>query len=300
MPDLRPMEFGEILDGALSLYRRHFGLFLKLSLIVMWLPLALLLYGRLRFFGLRATPEQTLAMFQTQAAAAALWALIWVVAYGAAMLLLTAGSIRMISDSFLGREPQLSEALSMGFEKIVPLFLVGFGKTLLLFLILFGGGVVMAMLVALGKVVGTALVALLIFAGVVGLIWLFLWVVSGYMVTTPVVVLENLPSAFDSFGRSWQLTTGAKLRMFFIVVVAWVVASLLPALVLQAIGALLLQFWSGGLLYWTVVQAALPIVLTPIIPCVLTFAYYDRRVRREGFDLQLLGEQLGVGLSGAT
>jgi hypothetical protein len=42
------------------------------------------------------------------------------------------------------------------------------------------------------------------------------------------------------------------------------------------------------------VEVALPIMLTPIIPCVLTLAYYDRRVRREGFDLQLLGEQLGL------
>jgi hypothetical protein len=300
MPDLRPMEFGEILDGALSLYRRHFGLFFKLSLLVMWLPLALLLYWRIRFFGLRATPEQTVAVFQTEFVSAFGWVLAWGIAYGAAMLLLTAGSIRIISDSFLGREPNLGEALSMGVEKIVPLFLVGFGKSLLLVLILFAGGIAIAMLVALGKAIGAALAALLIFAGGVGLVWLFLYVVSGYMVTTPVVVLEQLPSAFDSFGRSWQLTAGAKLRMFFIVVVAWVIASLLPALVLQAIGALLLQFVPSALMGWAVVQITLPIILTPIIPCVLTFAYYDRRVRREGFDLQVLSEQLGVGLRGAS
>ena len=39
--------------------------------------------------------------------------------------------------------------------------------------------------------------------------------------------------------------------------------------------------------------AVLPVVLTPIVPCVLTLAYYDLRVRREGFDLQLLSDQLG-------
>lgn len=297
MPDLRPMEFGEILDGALSLFRRHFGLFLRLSLIVMWLPLALLLYWRVRFFGLQATPEQTFAMLQNEAVSASLWILLWGVVYGAAMLLLTAGSIRIISDSFLGRDPKLGEALAMGVGKIVPLFLVGFGKMLLLFLIAMGGGLAMALLVALGKAIGAGLAVLLVILAGIGLIWLLLYVLSGYMVTTPVVVLERLGSAFDSFGRSWQLTAGAKRRMFFIVVVAWVIASLLPSLVLQAIGALVLQFLPGALLAWTVIQVGLPVVLIPIIPCVLTLAYYDRRVRREGFDLQLLSEQLE--LSGA-
>jgi hypothetical protein len=288
------MEFGEILDGALSLFRRHFGLFLKLSLIVMWLPVALLLYWRVRFFGLQGTPEQTLAVLQSEMLSFSLWALLWGVVYGAAMLLLTAGSIRIISDSFLGREPKLGEALAMGVGKIVPLFLVGFGKMLLLILIAVGGGVLMAVLVALGKAIGTAIAVLLVLAASVALVWLLLFVMSGYLVTTPVVVLENLASSFDSFGRSWQLTSGAKARMFFIIVVAWVIASLLPSLVLQAIGALILQFFPGAVLPWTVVQVALPIMLTPIIPCVLTLAYYDRRVRREGFDLQLLGEQLGL------
>jgi hypothetical protein len=297
MPDLRPMEFGEILDGALSLFRRHFGLFLRLSLIVMWLPISLMLYLGERFFGLQATPEQTLAAFQNEALSVSLWILVWGCVYGAAMLILTAGSIRIISDSYLGRTAKLSEALAMGAGKVVPLFLVGFGKALLLMLIAIGGGIAMALLVPAGRAIGTGLAVLLMFVAGVGLIWLLLFVLSGYMVTTPVVVLEPLGSAFDSFGRSWQLTSGAKLRMFFIVVVAWVIASLLPSLVLQAIGELILQFAPGVVFGWTVIQVALPIVLTPIIPCVLTLAYYDRRVRREGFDLQLLSDQLE--LSGA-
>ena len=40
MSDLRPMEFGEILDGTFTLFRRHFTLFLRLSLIVMTVPVA--------------------------------------------------------------------------------------------------------------------------------------------------------------------------------------------------------------------------------------------------------------------
>lgn len=297
MADLRPMEFGEILDGALSLFRRHFGLFLKLSLATMWLPIALLVFWLVRFFGLASSPDNAAAlagMLQSEFVPLFLWLLVLGLVYGAAMLLLTAGSIRIISDSYLGREPQFGEALAYGVGRIVPLFLVGVGKSLLLMLLYILGAVVIGVCVALGKVLGVGVAILATLAAVVGTCWLVLYVASGYMVTTPVVVLEALPSAFDSFGRSWELTRGAKLRVFGLVLVAWLIAYLLPWVVLQVIGALVQEVAPAAMLPWTVVSAALPIALAPIIPCILTLAYYDLRVKREGFDLQLLGEQMGI------
>ena len=289
MADLRPMEFGEILDGALQLFRRHFGLFLKLSLAVMWLPLAFSIYWRARFFGLAtATPEQTAAVMQSQIVPFALWGMVWGVLYGAGMLLLTAGSIRVISDSYLGREPQFGDSLQFGVGKIVPLFLVGLGKTLLLFLLIILSGVV----IGLTGVAG-GLAVLLVFIEAIAAVWLFIYVACGYMVTTPVVVLETLSSNFDAFGRSWELTKGARGRVFGLVFVAGLISSVLPALVLSAMGALIGQLAPAATIAWTVIAAVLPVVLTPIVPCVLTLAYYDLRVRHEGFDLQLLSEQLG-------
>jgi hypothetical protein len=288
------MEFGEILDGALSLFRRHFGLFLKLSLAVMWLPIALGVYWRVRFLGLQAAnPEQAAALLQGELVAFSLWALAWALIYGAGMLLLTAGSIRIIADSYLGREPQFGEALGFGVGKIVPLFLVGLGKSLLLVLIGVLCGVVIAVTAAAGKSLGPGPVILGVFAEGVATIWLVLYVASGYMVTTPTVVLETLPSSFDSFGRSWELTRGARGRVFGLVFVGTLIAGFLPQLVLSALGGLVTELLPAAVLPWTILAAALPIVLTPIVPCILTLAYYDLRVRREGFDLQLLSEQLG-------
>ncbi|HET9708677.1 MAG TPA: hypothetical protein VFP39_10290 [Gemmatimonadales bacterium] len=289
MADLRPMEFGEILDGALQLFRRHFGLFLKLSLAVMWLPLAFSIYWRARFFGLAtATPEQTAAVMQSQIIPFMLWGLVWGVLYGAGMLVLTAGSIRVISDSYLGREPQFGDALQFGVGKIVPLFLVGLGKTLFLFLLAILSGVVVALTGAAG-----GMAVLLVFIEVIAAVWLFIYVACGYMVTTPVVVLETLASNFEAFGRSWELTKGARGRVFGLLFVAGLISSVLPSLVLSAVGALIGQLAPAATIFWTVIAAVLPVVLTPIVPCVLTLAYYDLRVRHEGFDLQLLSEQLG-------
>lgn len=294
MADLRPMEFGEILDGGLQVFRRHFGLFLKLSLAVMWLPLAFSVYWRARFFGLQPTanPEQTMAMIQSEFIPFFLWGLVWGVLYGAGMLLLTAGSIKIISDSYLGREPQFGDALGFGVGKIVPLFLVGLGKGLILFLLVLACGLVFALTTAVGKGAG-AVIALLAFVEVIGMVWLFVYVACGYMMTTPVVVLESLSSSFDSFGRSWEITKGARGRVFGLVFVATLLASVLPSIVLSAMGAFVVQIAPGAMFSWTILAAVLPIVLTPIVPCVLTLTYYDLRVRREGFDLQLLSEQLG-------
>jgi len=294
MADLRPMEFGEILDGALSLFRRHFGLFLKLSLAVMWLPIALGVYWRVRFLGLQAAnPEQAAALLQGELVSFSLWALAWALVYGAGMLLLTAGSIRIIADSYLGREPQFGEALGFGVGKIVPLFLVGLGKSLLLVLIAVLCGVVIAVTAAAGKALGPGVVILGVFAEVAATLWLVVYVATGYMVTTPTVVLETLPSSFDSFGRSWELTRGARGRVFGLVFVGTLIAGFLPQIVLSALGGLVTELLPAFVLPWTILAAALPIVLTPIVPCILTLAYYDLRVRREGFDLQLLSEQLG-------
>ena len=48
---------------------------------------------------------------------------------------------------------------------------------------------------------------------------------------------------------------------------------------------------------YVVFSSLLGIVLAPILPCALTLLYYDLRVRREAFDIQVLSEQLGAGIN---
>jgi hypothetical protein len=46
--------------------------------------------------------------------------------------------------------------------------------------------------------------------------------------------------------------------------------------------------------FLSVLSVAMGVVLAPILPCALTLLYYDSRVRREAFDLQILSQQLGA------
>jgi hypothetical protein len=277
MPDLQPMELGEILDGALTIFRRHFGLFVKIGIVALWLPVSLTIYIQLA-----GGTEQHIF----------LWSVVQLTSYFAG-LFLTAAAIRVISDSYLGRPPELGEALSLGASKIWPMFVVGLGKGIIVGLLAAVIGVVAAVagpaLVSSGSALGAIFVMLVVLGGC----WFIAFVLCGYAVTTPVVVLENLGGPFDAFGRSWELTRNFKRKIFGIAVIAFIIVYL-P---IVAVGMLGGYFSIASPAFGhaiEVVSAALPILVMPLLSCVFTLMYYDLRVRREAFDLQILGQQLGI------
>lgn len=266
MVELKPMELGEILDGALTLYRRHFGLLLRLGVIALWLPASLSV-----FVQVTGGPTQHLILYLLTA----------FIQYFAA-LFLTAGAIRVISDSYLGQPTTLAQAVSLGASKIIPLFGVGFGKGLILALI--GGAIGLCFALLAGNIV---LVLIMIVLG----IWALAYVACGYAVTTQVVVLEPLDGAFDSFGRSWELTRGFKRKVASIAFVAGLIFNVPVGAAQQSAQVLSLTDPASGAVV-AVIAALLPIVLTPLLACVFTLMYYDLRIRREGFDLQVLSQHL--------
>jgi hypothetical protein len=289
MPDLRPMEMGEILDGALTIFRRHFGAFMRLSILVVWLPTAIVVYFKVRFNG---DPMAMMNLLQERALQVVLIVLALLVLWIACALVLQAGTIRIISDSYMGQQPTVASALRLGGAKIVPLVLVALSKGLIFILIYIGGAGGIALLLFAGRLIGPVVSGLLVFVGAVGLVWGVAYVACGYGMTSTVVVLENLDSSFDAFGRSWALTKDARLKVFGTAAVAWLIAALLPQGVVAILSAAAGPTSSMQPVL-VVVSSLFSVVLAPILPCALTLLYYDLRVRREGFDLQILGQQLG-------
>jgi hypothetical protein len=287
------MRLGEILDGSFNIYRRHFGLFMRLSLILVWLPTAAGIYLNLRFSN---SPFELLSLFEQNIAGSIGIFLLLVVVWTACSLLLKAGTIRVISDSYLGREPELGASLRFGTEKIVPLLLVAISKTLLLLLLYVAAALVVVLMSVIGRMISPGLGGLMIFVGAIAAVWFVTWILCAYAMTTPIVVLEDLGSSFDAFGRSWELTRGARGKVAGTIVVTWLISQFLPQMVIGAISGALGVAGNGSLQpVFVVVASLLGIVLAPILPCALTLLYYDLRVRREAFDIQVLSEQLGMG-----
>jgi hypothetical protein len=288
------MRLGEILDGSFNIYRRHFGLFMRLSLILVWLPTAAGIYLNLRFSN---SPFELIGFLEQNIAGSIGIVLLLVVIWTACSLMLKAGTIRVISDSYLGQEPELTSSLRFGVEKIVPLLLVALSKTLLIILLYVAAALVVGLLFFMGRMFGSAMSGLMAFLGVIGAVWLVIWVACGYAMTTPIVVLEDLSSSFDAFGRSWELTRGARGKVAGTIIVTWLISQFLPQMVIGGIsGALGISGNQSLQPIFVVIASLMGIVLAPILPCALTLLYYDLRVRREAFDIQVLSEQLGTGI----
>ena len=287
------MRLGEILDGSLNIFRRHFGVFMRLSLILVWLPTAIGIYLNLRFSN---NPFALLNLFQENIGRSIGITLLIVALWTVCSLLLTAGTIRTISDSYLGQEPELMESLRFGVGKLVSLLLVTFSKGLLLILLYVASAMCVGVLFFIGRLVGPGMAALMALVGGIGAVWFVIWAMCAYGTTTPIVVVEELNSSFDAFGRSWELTRGARGKVFGTIMVTWLISQAVPGMVINAIGGVVGIAGNESLQPLFVVLASLiGIVLAPIMPCALTLLYYDLRVRREAFDLQILSEQLGTG-----
>jgi len=93
---------------------------------------------------------------------------------------------------------------------------------------------------------------------------------------------------------TWLQKPARKLKVLALGFIAFVLVGVPSAGIGLLAGALRFSSstWSAFLL---VVAAILPVILTPVLPCVFTLMYYDLRVRREAFDLELLSQQLSAG-----
>jgi hypothetical protein len=251
-PALRPLSVGEILDTSFGLYRRHF---LSLATIVMvstGAPLLLNLYLQ-SAGGMFANPLLTV---------------IYLLCYIALSSLGAAATVFLISEGYLGRELSAGAALS----RATPLL-----GTLIVYSILF------ALVVGLGLL-------LLVVPGII--------LACGLVLATPVIVLEAGVSASGAMGRSWSLTQGSRLRMFglllvFVLLVYIPVIALTLVATLIAPGAFAAGEASGApMLIFTAVMGIVQMVIYPLLYCILTVAYYDMRVRKEGFDLEMLASSL--------
>jgi hypothetical protein len=112
-----------------------------------------------------------------------------------------------------------------------------------------------------------------------------LW--SGLVLANAVLALEQPITATDSLGRSWDLTRGFRFKVFVSVLIA-VLMFLVPTMIVAVIGGLGSLFGAWSPVVAVVLTGVLQIFVAPFMYVVITVLYYDLRVRKEGFDLDLL------------
>ncbi len=292
---LRPMSVGEILDRAFQVYRRSFAPMYLLSLIGA-LPFGLLMLAIARggTAGALQDPSGSLTAIVGLAPIALL-----------SSLLCWGALAELVERSVKGAPAGVGAGLARGVRALLPLLGAVIVVAILCAVVSVPFGVVFGVAGALAggaaahrATTGAIMVVLGLAMVAMGLLLLVLWVSLGFFLA-PVVVVEH-KGAIGVVGRSWELGKGARMRVVGLALVAFIIG-VLPGVALDILPLLLsglraqvapgtLSSTTGGL--YLALKIAASALTTPFTAGCMMMAYYDRRVRREGLDVELASAAL--------
>lgn len=304
LSDLRPLSLGELLDHSFLLYRRHFSLFLGISLIP-HLVLVLLNIGLLEFINPWASVNPRPAprgQGQIDAGAGVVLAvvigiLLIILGIWLAYSLLLGATTFAVSDLHLGHPVTARGSYRRVFPRILGLFDVGFSVLIRVwatFLILIMGASIVG---ALSMVANMVLGGVIYFASFLGVFVLTARTFLGYSLSIPSLLIEKL-RAKQAMKRSMELTKGRLFGIFLIFLLMGLVMLVIAGIVQGPAQAALMILSAKGepprwLINLSVVLGGVGQMLAgPLMTIALVLYYYDMRVRREGFDLQTKIEAL--------
>ena len=262
-PELRPRSVTEIVDETFRLYRSNFLHFVAVSAVIQ-VPLGILwsVYTGLMQHGtLTGSPGFTpvgigVGFF-------VLW-LFSVIGYQ----LCTGALLKSVSESYLGGEISVGTAYDFVLPRLFRL-------------------VVNALLVLLIVVAGFLL---LIVPGIIFTLW--------FCIVAHAIVLED-EGVLGALGRSKRLVSGNLRRaaglLLLVGILGWVISA-----IFQMAGGQIARLLAADLVIvrLTISQAVRlvgGVLVVPIQAAALVLFYYDLRMRKEGFDLELLAERMGAG-----
>jgi hypothetical protein len=249
---LRPLTLGELLDRTFQLYRNHFLLFVGISATA-YFPMFLIRNG----VNLLTTLGGKTAILTI------VGVLLTIVLFLASVAAAQAATVTAVSAVYFGQAITVQETYSriMGLVLRVVLVMIGMG---------------------IGIVLGLLLLI------IPGIILTLMWAL-----TIPVVVLEGA-DLFEALGRSRQLTAGHRGRVFLIFLLFTGLTYLFtliletPIFALMATKGVAAVRGGGIIVFIYAISFLVESLITPLMTIALSLMYYDERVRKEAFDIQLL------------
>lgn len=202
--------------------------------------------------------------------------------------IMSAASMLVISDRFMGRRTSLGGALRIALRRFGALIAVGLVVNVCAATVL-GFGLGALALSAYGGSPAGALVGLLVSLGCTVLVF---WIQVTFSVAAPAVVLENIGTG-AALGRSRRLTRGFRFRIFLLMVAIGLVFFGIAAGIGVLTEANPALDEGERMAQWAVRTIAS--MLYSMLFCVtIVVVYFDLRVRKDGFDLDNLAELVDV------
>lgn len=260
MSALRPLTTGELLDRTFSLYKDHFLLFVGIIALPHLFSLA---------FGLANVQLRSLLGF-TGAGGNFEWTMVALAVAFTVGAIAQAATVVAVSELHLGRPTSVIDSYRRVKDSIV-------GVILLTFVMVLG--------------VGIGAMFLFIPGIVLGMMW---------SLAVPAVVLED-SSLLEAMSRSANLTEGYRWRVFVIWVLFFVLSASVTLLLqwpIRAVALSAIRSHSAVIpLAWiraasTVAGFMASCLAAPLATIAFSLLYYDLRVRKEAFDLQLMMDTL--------
>jgi uncharacterized membrane protein len=270
--EFKPMGIGDILDTSIKLYKGNIGRFLGAAAVV-YVPLALLGAFISTLMVMHAQAATAQAVAQARAGGAVHLGSLAGVGFGGSMvmavvftlatMLVNAALIKMVSEAYLGRAVGIAETYSYATRRLMTVL---------------GASLLATLVITVGYM-------LLVVPGVVFSLWLAF--------VTPVVVVEG-SGAVAALKRSRALASGNLGKIFGLSLVLLVVALVVGSVFSIVEGAIIRGPGAGTVLLRTFLSQGVTTLLQPFFSACWILLYYDLRIRKEGFDLEMMAKSLGT------
>jgi len=303
--NLRPLNLGEILDRTFQIYRERFLLFVGIAALPALAMMGANTAERI-WLNDHSADERILIFYMTFAgliANAVLYHLSEFFQY-----LVRPVFIRITSGIIGDEKSSIHSAIAALQERwrnLVVLNLAQLTIVLPLPALLFIG-----FAVGIRKIVdlyrpgstGFAFAALLVFLITGILAGYVLWMESCLALAFPASVLEGT-SWFSALKRSWRLTKGSRVRLMLTLFLTMLIGWGLNLLFASSTYFFLRIFphgwgrWHHFFLYhllYSLSDAVVSTLISPVFPIAVTLFYYDQRIRLEGYDIERMMEEAGL------
>lgn len=275
---MRPLSSTELLDAAFQIYRHIFVPLVMLGAIG-FLPFFAITIG---FVWVGSTPDPRI---MARLVILLLPALLWYAVADAAMILIT-------SEHYRGRPMTPGAALRAVFPRCGRIILASLGKYGFIlggFIIFTIAGTIVTFLVGLVFQTDNAAAFAIVFTIILmsGLMAWTLYALARYFAIPGIVILENL-AARAALSRARVLSKGEIRRICKIYALTVLLIGIATVVVSVAV---MIPFGMASLAA-NVITSLFNTLSYPFFSVVTTLLYYDVRVRKEGYDLELMEQEL--------
>lgn len=290
-PVLRPLGVADMIDRTIRLIRANFVLLVAIAALPQ-----LVIEVMQRASGLSRTVDVNswLQLFDPRAVGAAPPRLVTVNGpVGIAVLIASAvltfavygATTVAMADRYLGRAVTIGEAFGRGLRAL-PATIIAYVVVFLGLAVVFVALVFIA--TAFNSAASTAIAVILGFIAVCVVVpWTFLSVA----VLVPVILLERL-GPIAAIRRSLHLMDKARLRTLGLYILLFIIAIVIGVIFGLVFFVSFVTDPTARTVLQTIASVASTAITVPLTYGVFVLLYYDLRVRKEAFDLQLAAEAL--------